>query len=134
VTLQLENIHFYLKYSFSHLYIFSIHLIILHIKVITQAIRQGLYCKQLWMHGRITCQKNPIDKFITPLLVSFISQKWKLIYKLIAAVHNVCLIGFYFTWKQFRSYGDLPALLVEEDLRFPAMHYFRHKRAPEYNH
>jgi hypothetical protein len=29
------------------------------------------------------------------------------------------------------SYGDFPALLVEEDLRSPSLRYFRHERAPE---
>jgi hypothetical protein len=28
----------------------------------------------------------------------------------------VCLIGFYTTPTQYRSYGDVPALLAEEDL------------------
>ena len=30
-------------------------------------------------------------------------------------------------------YDDFPALLVEEDLGFPSMHYFRHEGAPEQN-
>jgi hypothetical protein len=42
----------------------------------------------------------------------------------------VCF-GFYVTSTQNRSYRDIPALLVEEDLRCPSMHYFRHKWAPE---
>jgi hypothetical protein len=42
----------------------------------------------------------------------------------------VCL-GFYVTSTQYRSYRDVPALLVEEDLRCPSVHYFRHGRAPE---
>jgi hypothetical protein len=36
---------------------------------------------------------------------------------------------FYVTSTQYRSYRDVPALLVEEDLTF--VHYFRHERAPE---
>jgi hypothetical protein len=31
----------------------------------------------------------------------------------------VCLIGFYVTPIQYMSYGDVPTLLVEEDLRCP---------------
>jgi hypothetical protein len=31
----------------------------------------------------------------------------------------------------YRSYRDVPALLVEEDLRCPSVHYFRHERVPE---
>jgi hypothetical protein len=42
-----------------------------------------------------------------------------------------CLIGFYVTPKQYRSFGDFPALLVEEDLRCPSVHYFRHDWAHE---
>jgi hypothetical protein len=42
----------------------------------------------------------------------------------------VCF-GFYVTSTQYRSYRDVPALLVEEDLRCPSVHYFRHERAPE---
>jgi hypothetical protein len=40
-------------------------------------------------------------------------------------------IGFYVTPTQYRLYGDVPALLVEEDLSCLSVHYFRHKRAPE---
>jgi hypothetical protein len=36
-------------------------------------------------------------------------------------LNNLSLIRFYVTPTQFRSYGDVPALLVEED----------HKGAPE---
>jgi hypothetical protein len=44
----------------------------------------------------------------------------------------VCLIGFYVTSTQYRSYyGDVRALLVEEDLRCPSVHYLRHERASE---
>jgi hypothetical protein len=46
-------------------------------------------------------------------------------------VEFVCLIGFYVIPTQYRTYGDVPALLVEEDLRCTAVHYFRHERAPE---
>jgi hypothetical protein len=42
-----------------------------------------------------------------------------------------CLIGFYVTPTQYRSFGDFPALLVEEDLMCPSVYYFRHERAPE---
>jgi hypothetical protein len=42
----------------------------------------------------------------------------------------VCF-GFYVTSTQYRSYRDVPALLVEEDLRCPSVHYFRHEQAPE---
>jgi hypothetical protein len=42
----------------------------------------------------------------------------------------VCF-GFYVTSTQYRSYRDVPALLVEEDLRCPSVHYFRHKRVSE---
>jgi hypothetical protein len=41
------------------------------------------------------------------------------------------LIGFYVTLAQYRSYRDVSALLVEEDLRCLSVHYSRHKRAPE---
>jgi hypothetical protein len=43
----------------------------------------------------------------------------------------VCSIGLYATPTQYRSYGEVPALQVEEDLRCPSVHYFRHERAPE---
>jgi hypothetical protein len=45
----------------------------------------------------------------------------------------ICLIGFYVydTLTQYRSFGDVPDLLVEKNLRCPSMHYFRHKQAPE---
>jgi hypothetical protein len=46
----------------------------------------------------------------------------------------VCLFvyfGFYVTSTQYRSYRDIPALLVEENLRCPSVHYFRHERVPE---
>jgi hypothetical protein len=43
----------------------------------------------------------------------------------------VCLFGFNVTPTRYRSFGDVPALLVEEDLRCPSVHYFRHERAPE---
>jgi hypothetical protein len=43
----------------------------------------------------------------------------------------VCLFGFYVTLTQYRSYDNVSALLVEEDLRCPSIHYFRHERAPE---
>jgi hypothetical protein len=39
--------------------------------------------------------------------------------------------GFYVTSTQYRSYRDIPALLVEEDLRCLSVHYFRHERVPE---
>jgi hypothetical protein len=32
------------------------------------------------------------------------------------------------------SYGEVPALLVEEDLRCPSVHYSGHKQAPKWNH
>jgi hypothetical protein len=46
---------------------------------------------------------------------------------------NIVLLfnWFYVTPTQYRSYGDVPALLVEEDLRCPSMHYYRHEQAPE---
>jgi hypothetical protein len=50
--------------------------------------------------------------------------------KLISFDLFVCLIGFYVLLTQYRSYSDIPALLVEEDLRCPFAHYFRHERAP----
>jgi hypothetical protein len=43
----------------------------------------------------------------------------------------ICLIGFYVTPTHYRSYGHIPALLVEEDLRCPSIHYFRHEWEPE---
>jgi hypothetical protein len=42
--------------------------------------------------------------------------------------------GFYVTSTQYKSYRNIPALLVEEDFRCPSGHYFRHERAPEQNH
>jgi hypothetical protein len=50
--------------------------------------------------------------------------------KIADSVCFVC-IGFYVTSTQYRSYRDVPALLVEEDLRCPSVNYFRHERAPE---
>jgi hypothetical protein len=41
----------------------------------------------------------------------------------------VCF-GFYVTSTQYRSYRNVPALLVE-DLRCPSVHYIRHERVPE---
>jgi hypothetical protein len=41
------------------------------------------------------------------------------------------LIRFYVAPIQYRSYRDILALLEEEDLRWPSVRYFRHKRAPE---
>jgi hypothetical protein len=38
------------------------------------------------------------------------------------------LLGVYVTPTQHRSFGDVPALLVEEDLRCTIVHYFRHER------
>jgi hypothetical protein len=43
----------------------------------------------------------------------------------------VCLIGFYVTQTHYRSYGDVPAFLVEEELRCPSVYYFRHEREPK---
>jgi membrane protease YdiL (CAAX protease family) len=43
----------------------------------------------------------------------------------------IIFLGFYVTSTQDRSYRDVPALLVEEDLRCPSVHYFRHERVPE---
>jgi hypothetical protein len=37
--------------------------------------------------------------------------------------------GFYVTQTQYSSFGDVPALLVEADLRCPSVDYFRHERA-----
>jgi hypothetical protein len=39
------------------------------------------------------------------------------------------LVGFYLA--PTLSYGDVPALLVEEDLRCASGYYFRHERAPK---
>jgi hypothetical protein len=33
--------------------------------------------------------------------------------------------------EQYRSYGNVPALLMEKDLRCPSVHYFRHERELE---
>jgi hypothetical protein len=44
---------------------------------------------------------------------------------------DIFLAGFYLTPTQYRSYGDFPTLLMEEDLRCPNVHYFRHKEASE---
>jgi hypothetical protein len=41
----------------------------------------------------------------------------------------VCL----FNWVLPHTDTDVPALLLEEDLRSPSVHYFRHKRATEWN-
>jgi hypothetical protein len=43
----------------------------------------------------------------------------------------VYLIGFNVTPTQYMSYGDVPDLLVEEDLMCLSVHYLRHERAPE---
>jgi hypothetical protein len=43
----------------------------------------------------------------------------------------VCF-GFYVTSTQYRSFGGVPALLVEEDLRCSSVHYFRHERIVMY--
>jgi hypothetical protein len=43
----------------------------------------------------------------------------------------VFVFWFYVTSTQYRSYRDVPVLLVEEDLRCPSVHYFRHERVPE---
>jgi hypothetical protein len=40
---------------------------------------------------------------------------------------DFCLIGFYVKPTQYRSYGDVPVLLVEEDLMCPFVHYVRHE-------
>jgi hypothetical protein len=48
-------------------------------------------------------------------------------------INIVCLFGFYVTPTQYRSFGDVQALLVEEDLRCRSVHYFRYKQAPEEN-
>jgi hypothetical protein len=40
---------------------------------------------------------------------------------------NFFWLGFYVAPTWYRSYGIFPALLVEEDLRGPSVHYFRHK-------
>jgi hypothetical protein len=47
------------------------------------------------------------------------------------ASNNFFCFVFYVTPTQYRSYRDVAALLVEEDLRCPFVHYFRHERAPE---
>ena len=44
--------------------------------------------------------------------------------------NSVLLLGLCCTNK--RLYADLPVLLVKEDLICHSVHYFRHKRAPEY--
>jgi hypothetical protein len=36
-------------------------------------------------------------------------------------------VEFYVASTQYRSYGDFSALLAEEDLRCPSVHYFRQK-------
>jgi hypothetical protein len=47
-------------------------------------------------------------------------------------IRFVCLFDWvYVTPTQYRSFGDIPALLKEEDHRCPSLHYFRHERAPE---
>jgi hypothetical protein len=56
------------------------------------------------------------------------------IYIYIHFVYIFFLLGFYVTPTQYRSFGDVPALLVKEDLRCPYVYFFRHKRAPEKNH
>jgi hypothetical protein len=35
----------------------------------------------------------------------------------------ICLFGFHVTPKQYRSFGDVQALLVEKDLRCPSVNY-----------
>jgi hypothetical protein len=43
------------------------------------------------------------------------------------------VVVFYITPTQYtgRSYGDFPAILVEEDLRCPSIYYFRHEQTLE---
>jgi hypothetical protein len=53
-------------------------------------------------------------------------------YLCLSCIFFVCL-GFYVTSTKYRSYRDVPALLVEEDLRRPSVHYFRHKWAPDFH-
>jgi hypothetical protein len=43
----------------------------------------------------------------------------------------VVCFGFNVTSAQYRSYRDVPALLVEEDLRCPSVLSLRHERAPK---
>jgi hypothetical protein len=48
--------------------------------------------------------------------------------KVAEVVYFVCLIVFYVTPTQYRSFGDYQALQVEEDLRCHCVHYFRHEQ------
>jgi hypothetical protein len=48
-------------------------------------------------------------------------MSWLITEKKKEVILFVCLIGFYISPTQNRSYGDVPALLVEEDLRCPSI-------------
>jgi hypothetical protein len=76
---------------------------------------------KVWLIGRERCTDGP--------LVMRRINRW-----VIDIEDNclfVCLIGFYITPSQYRLYCNIPALLVEEDLRCPSVRYFRYKQAPE---
>jgi hypothetical protein len=91
------------------------------------------------------------------LLLRFhVTTKWTIIYTIMytnLTIHNLILLYIKYH-KHINTYlynnilymhvclgftsrlviWDFPVLLVEEDLRCPSMHYFRHKQALEYMH
>jgi hypothetical protein len=70
-------------------------------------------------------------KLFLKLMNDFVQiERWTSPFKLFIFFFVVCF-GFYVTSTQYRSYHDVPALLVEEDLRCPSVHCFRHEREPE---
>jgi hypothetical protein len=71
-----------------------------------------------------------LDSFLRQA-VALNKLNFRLVVKFSQVYLFVCLIGFYVTSTKYRSYGDVRALLVEEDLRRPSVHYFRHELAPE---
>jgi hypothetical protein len=50
--------------------------------------------------------------------------------KIAGLIFLFVLFGFYVTPTQYNSFGDFPALLVEEDLRWISVHFFRYEQAP----
>jgi hypothetical protein len=59
-----------------------------------------------------------------------IKQKCAHATKSLYCVNLDIFVGFIVAPTHYRSYGDLPPVLMEDDLMCPSLNFFRHKRAP----
>jgi hypothetical protein len=110
------------------------HDIVIHRWILTT---MHTFFKLIWCVSRLKyCSKSPLILHFHVLILLSGLHFW---FEYMCCQHVsqefvffVCLIRFYVSPTQYKSYGYVPALLMEKDLSCPSVHYFRRVEPPTF--